>query len=128
VFIFAKTGDYRYNKHLIRVPYKRARDWGKRTWERNPLGADRGDVWLIYHFRGNMSVKGDSYDRSHIAPFPVELVDILMTLGSNEGDLVLDPFGGSGTVLFVAKEKNRDCVSIDIVEDYCKLQLRRIEE
>lgn len=47
--------------------------------------------------------------------------------GSNEGDLILDPFAGSGTTGFVAYGLNRKCIMIEIDQNYCKLIKDRIE-
>lgn len=47
--------------------------------------------------------------------------------GSNEGDLILDPFAGSGTTGFVAQGLKRKCVMIEINSDYCQLIKDRIE-
>ena len=40
---------------------------------------------------------------------------------SNEGDIILDPFSGSGTTCKMAKKKNRQYIGIDISEEYCAL-------
>jgi len=125
VFLFAKTREYTFNKDEIRVPYSREKYWGRRDWTPHPKGADKGDVWDIVHFRGNMSVKGDKYDRIGVATFPVELIDNLMKLGSNEGDMILDPFMGSGTTMDVARRLKRSCTGIEINEKYCKNIIKR---
>lgn len=45
---------------------------------------------------------------------PKELVEMLIFVGTNQGDIILDPFGGSGTTLKVANSMNRKCLSFDI--------------
>jgi site-specific DNA-methyltransferase (adenine-specific) len=45
---------------------------------------------------------------------------------SNDGDVVLDPFMGSGTVAKMAIKNNRKCVGIEISEEYCKIIKDRI--
>ena len=57
---------------------------------------------------------------------PVDLVRKLMLYSSNEGDLVLDPFMGSGTVAVVACMENRQYLGYEIVEDYCTLANTRV--
>jgi site-specific DNA-methyltransferase (adenine-specific) len=54
----------------------------------------------------------------HPAPFPSELVKNCILLSTNEGDIVLDPFSGSGTTCNVAKELNRNYIGFEISEDY----------
>ncbi len=45
---------------------------------------------------------------------------------SNQGDTILDPFGGSGTTAMVAKKLGRKAISIDISEKYCKMAIKRV--
>jgi len=57
---------------------------------------------------------------------PIVLEQAILA-GSNEGDLILDPFAGSGTTGFVANGLGRKCVMIEIEPDYCQLIKDRIE-
>jgi len=125
IFLLAKSKNYTFNKDKIRVPYSRDKYWGRRDWTPNPEGADRGDVWDIIHFRGNMSNKGDQYDRLGVATFPVQLIDLLIKLGSNKADILLDPFLGSGTTMDVARRLKRSCIGIEINPIYCKSIIKR---
>lgn len=81
------------------------------------LMANRRDVWKIRvrPFRG-----------AHFAVFPEELVELCILAGSNPGDVVLDPFCGSGTVGVVAKQMDRDFIGIDIKEEYVEMARNRI--
>ena len=47
---------------------------------------------------------------------------------SNNGDLVLDPFVGSGTTGVIAKRFNRRFIGIDIEKDFCELTIKRVNE
>jgi len=62
----------------------------------------------------------------HPAPFPVELPHRLINLYSYEGDVVLDPFCGSGTTAIAAIQNKRNYIGYDINEDYIELAKRRI--
>jgi site-specific DNA-methyltransferase (adenine-specific) len=64
----------------------------------------------------------------HPAPFPVELPYRLIQLYTFEGDVVLDPFVGSGTVCVAALKTNRRYVAYDIDKKYCDLAERRIKQ
>lgn len=55
------------------------------------------------------------------------VLEYAILAGSNEGDLILDPFAGSGTTGFVAAGLNRKCVMIEIDTNYCQLIKDRIE-
>lgn len=63
----------------------------------------------------------------HPAPFPVELPHRLINLYSYEGDVVLDPFCGSGSTCIAAIRNNRRYIGYDIKEEYIELSKRRID-
>lgn len=54
----------------------------------------------------------------HLCPFPFSLVEKIISIASNENDVVLDPFAGSGTVLAMAQIMGRRAVGIDVNEKY----------
>ncbi|WP_458403349.1 DNA-methyltransferase [Methanobrevibacter sp.] len=62
----------------------------------------------------------------HPAPFPLELPHRLINLYSYEGDIVLDPFCGSGTTCIAAVKNKRNYIAYDINEEYVKLAQNRI--
>lgn len=62
----------------------------------------------------------------HPAPFPVELALRVIRLYSYVGDVILDPFVGSGTTCVAAKQSGRHYVGYEIVEDYVNLSRRRL--
>jgi len=64
----------------------------------------------------------------HPAPFPVELPYRLIQLYTFEGEVVLDPFIGSGQAAIAAIKTQRHYVGYDINEEYVKLAERRIKE
>lgn len=63
---------------------------------------------------------------NHPAVFPEELARIHIQSWSNEGDLVLDPFIGSGTTAKVARDMNRHYIGFDVSEEYCKIAEGRL--
>jgi site-specific DNA-methyltransferase (adenine-specific) len=63
----------------------------------------------------------------HPAPFPEELPRRLIKLYSYPGDLVLDPFAGSGTTLVAAKRLGRASVGVEINPAFCKLMVRNVQ-
>ncbi|MEM7127413.1 MAG: site-specific DNA-methyltransferase [Chloroflexota bacterium] len=64
----------------------------------------------------------------HPAPFPVALADRVIRLYSYTGDVVLDPFSGSGTTCVAAHQADRHYIGYDIVEEYCQLAQQRIAQ
>jgi len=65
---------------------------------------------------------------AHPAMFPTELPYRIFKLFSYKGDVVLDPFNGSGTSTLVAERLNRRYIGIDISDDYCKKAEDRIQK
>lgn len=57
---------------------------------------------------------------------PIRLMAYLVTLGSREGDLVLDPFCGSGTTCIAAKILGRRYVGVELNADYCRIARARL--
>ena len=64
---------------------------------------------------------------SHPARFPEKLAEFFILSGSNPGDIVLDPFSGSGTTAVVASAHGRRWVGIDMNEVYCELAEERMK-
>lgn len=62
----------------------------------------------------------------HPAPFPTELPHRLINLYSYEGDVVLDPFCGSGTTCIAATKNKRNYIGYDIEEKYIQLSKSRL--
>jgi len=68
-----------------------------------------------------------SFDgESHQATFPEKLITPLILTSSKEGDLVLDPFSGSGTTLAVAKKYNRCYIGYELSLKYCEIIKKRL--
>lgn len=81
-----------------------------------------GNVWEFPRVRYRM----DEYE-NHPTQKPITLLERIIRASSNKGDLVLDPFAGTFTTSFVAKQLNRRSVGIELQEDYVKIGLRRLE-
>jgi DNA modification methylase len=68
----------------------------------------------------------ECYNRQHSATFPIALPQWFIKLFTSEGDVVLDPFVGSGTTCVAAKRLGRKYIGIDINEEYCNLAEQRL--
>ncbi len=64
----------------------------------------------------------------HRTEKPIELISYLVKTFSDEGNLILDPFLGSGTTAYCAKKLNRKCIGIEIEEKYCEIAARRCSQ
>ena len=67
----------------------------------------------------------DEYE-NHPTQKPIALLERIIKASSNEGDIVLDPFSGTFTTSYVAKQLNRKSIGIEIQEEYVKIGLRRL--
>ena len=84
----------------------------------------RDNVWLFD--TGYMRTTKDKIAYKHPAIFPEQLASDHILSWSNEGDLVLDPFMGSGTTAKMALLNGRNYIGIDISEEYCEIARKRI--
>lgn len=75
---------------------------------------------------GHWSIPPERRRNGHPAPFPEELIERLVKFYSYRGNLVLDMFGGSGTVAAVARRTGRHYLYIDSSPEYCALARRRV--
>ena len=113
-------------------------NWGKNT-TRLPDGTlkenkDRGrikeyglrfNIWYYAVGKGNSHKDDIAFE--HPATMPDDLAKDHILTWSNENDLVLDPFMGSGTTLKMAERFGRRWIGIDIVKKYCDLAIKRLE-
>lgn len=86
----------------------------------------RTNIWR--YTNGNGFTTKDKIAYKHPAIFPEKLVEDHISSWSNPGDIVLDPFGGSGTTAKIAYLMGRDWILIDAVRDYCNIARTRMEE
>ena len=72
-----------------------------------------------------MRHKARGIERSHPAPFPVDLVSEMLTAFSDPDDLVFEPFIGSGTQLISAQKNGRSCYGMELAPEYADVAVRR---
>jgi DNA modification methylase len=108
------------NGKLVRLPDGRCI---RKTHEFKPLGETgiRFNVWRINPEMSNTN-------RFHPAQFPEALARDHILSWSNEGDVVLDPFSGSGTTAKMSKHNGRRYIGIEISEDYCEIAAERLRQ
>jgi DNA modification methylase len=147
IFLLTKSREYFFNADAIREPHvtfseeskmKGGRNhFGKRggtpengknkgnanlhkgRWDQafHPLGRNKRTVW-------NISL--GKFRESHFAVFPEKLVECCTLAGTAKGDLVLDPFMGSGTTGVVARRLERHFLGIELVPSYAEMAMKRI--
>lgn len=131
LFYTKQPKDFKF--YEIRTPHKRCRicgtylkDYGGKTDQMHPFGALVSDVWTDIH-RIRHSVRRDE----HPCQLPVPLLERAILMSTDPGDIVLDPFLGTGTTAIAAKSLGRHFVGIDIDPEYSNLakeKLKRVKE
>jgi len=112
-------GDYKRDKNGHSV----MREGSDKRGLRSEWGG-RTNIWKI-NAGGGISAQ-DSVAFNHPAIFPEALARDHILSWSNEGDLVLDPFNGSGTTTKMAKHMGRRAIGIEMNETYCEIAAKRL--
>ena len=89
-----------------------------------PKFSPRNNIWK-YIVGGGFATK-DKFAHKHPAIFPEKLAEDHILSWSNEGDVVMDIFAGSGTTLKMAKINNRNYLGFEISEEYTKIAEERV--
>lgn len=107
-----------------RVPYMGGRYAGPKITKAKPwiwLDVDRMDTL-------NYQIAKDAKDEKHICPLQLDLIERAIRLWTNQGDVVLDPFAGIGSVPYKAVEMGRCGVGIELKDSYFKWACKYIED
>ncbi|MBN2556128.1 MAG: site-specific DNA-methyltransferase [Anaerolineales bacterium] len=88
----------------------------------------RSDWWLLSLATGSERIKDENGDKAHSTQKPESLLYRVILSSTNSGDVVLDPFMGSGTTGAVAKRLHRNWIGIEREEKYINLALDRINK
>ena len=112
----------------IRAPHKRCRlcngylkDYGGKKDQMHPFGALVSDVWTDIH-RIRHSVRRDE----HPCQLPIPLLERIVLMATDPGDIVLDPFLGTGTTAIAARSLGRHYVGIDLDPEYVSIANEKI--
>lgn len=143
IYFYSKTSHFRFNKifegyspttnidqifqarsrnSLGKPVYKTDQD-GKNVLLKTKLGVPLSDVWEIPYLNPKARERV-----GYPTQKPIILLEKIIKLVTNEGDLVLDPFCGSGTTLVAAKLLNRKFIGIDVSADAIALSRDRLEK
>lgn len=118
ILMFTKNPKkFTFNLDSIRVPQKYYRSVN------NMRGANPGNVWEFSHMH-----YCNKNRKKHPTQKPEGLYERMILASSNEGDTVLDPFLGSGTLLRVCQQTNRNGIGIDINPEYVEMARERLAE
>jgi site-specific DNA-methyltransferase (adenine-specific) len=128
---------FTFNADAVRVPSARQTTYADRranprgrvpddTWVLRPqedarLFPPHSDTWYISRLCGTFKER-----TGHPCQMPEAVLERIVRVSSNPGDLVLDPFAGSGTTLAVAKRLGRHYLGIELSEEYAEKVRRRL--
>lgn len=114
----------------IRAPHKRCRlckgflkDYGGKKDQMHPFGTLLSDVWTDIH-----RIRHKKRRDEHPCQLPIPLLERLILMSTNENDIILDPFIGTGTTAVAAKRLGRKYIGIDIDSLYIKITEKNLLE
>ena len=136
MFVFSKGKPKTFNPIKVECKYAGTKHWGKPTYhktngsglvsvEQKKINDTKIHGNIFMYDTAKASKKGEY--GGHPAPFPEALANDHILSWSNEGDMVLDPFMGSGTTGKMAIRNNRNFIGIELNEEYFKIAERRID-
>jgi site-specific DNA-methyltransferase (adenine-specific) len=129
ILFYAKN--QRENKfYKIRYPHKRCRkcgyllkDYGGKKKILHPFGPLVPDVWSDIH-----RIRHNKHRDPHPCQLPVHLLERLLLMSTDEGDVILDPFMGTGTTAVAAARLGRHVIGIDIDPQYVEITQRKLAQ
>jgi site-specific DNA-methyltransferase (adenine-specific) len=138
ILFFTKSDNYVFNSEDVRIPYlstsriEAARKTGilknGKRWFPNENGRLCPDVWEIPSVRLTEKVNGKTVKTLHPTPKPEEMIERMIKASSNEGDLVLDLFSGSGTTAIVSKKLDRSFIGCENNKEYYEYIVERLKD
>jgi len=118
----ANPKDFVFNDLDVRIPSARQTTYADRR--ANPVGKIPDDVWSFSRLCGTFNERV----RWHPCQMPERVLERIVRVSSKEGQVVLDPFSGSGTTCCVAARLRRRYLGLDISEKYVAASLKRLAE
>jgi DNA modification methylase len=120
VSFYTKTKSFKYDLTAVRDITDLKDYWVRYPERYSPQGKTPSRTWAIPIPRQGIWGESGNYLK-HACPLPVELIERILKLSSDAGDVVFDPFAGSGVVLATAKAMGRRFVGTDLSRGYRKL-------
>ncbi len=124
LFYFTKDAkEFTFNDKAVRIFSDREKEYHDQR--ANRMGRLPDDVWDEFP---RLSAKNGERMGFHPCQMPEGLMARIIRVSSNPGDLVVDPFAGSGTTLVTAKKLNRNYYGMELSEDYADGARERVEQ
>jgi DNA modification methylase len=134
IFLLSKSERYYFDSEAIKEPCKQ--DWGTRDRKNGKYHNDGTGLqphggleksYTMANKRSVWTVATRPYKGAHFATFPPALIEPCILAGSRPGDVVLDPFNGSGTTGQVALTHGRKYLGCELNPDYVELTRTRLD-
>ena len=119
IFLLSKSKNYYYDNEAIKEPTKESGAGSCSGVTKGNTTKNKRSVW---------TVNKKPYKGAHFATFPSELIEPCIKAGSQKGDIILDPFIGSGTTAMVAKSLGRHYIGCELHESYNDLIQNRVSQ
>lgn len=118
ILVFSKTENYTFNVDKVR-DFETLKKWWVRYPERyNPKGKTPTGIWKFeIPTQGSW---GKSY-KSHFCPLPEKMIEQILKITTQENDVVLDPFSGSGTVPSISQFMRRNYIGFELNREYINM-------
>jgi len=134
LFLLSKSNKYYFDNEAIKEPTvtkdntNRDRDSSKlnNTPGRSRSGGLKTNNYDMRNKRDVWNIPTKPFKGAHFAVMPEALVEPCILAGSRHGDLVLDPFTGSGTVAVVSLKNGRDFIGTELNPEYADIAVDRI--
>ncbi len=89
----------------------------------HPFGSLVSDVWTDIH-----RVKHNKYRDEHPCQLPIHLLERVILMSTDENDIVLDPFSGTGTTALAAKRLGRNYIGLEFDQSYAKIATNKLAQ
>jgi len=117
LYCVSDLDNYTFNLDDVRVPAKYPNQKKDGELKVNPKGKNPGDVWDIPKVTSGTG-RASPERTEHPAQYPEDVIERIIKASSDRGDVILDPFLGSGTTAKVARDLGRSCIGIELDENY----------
>ncbi|SRR6266498_3088733 len=124
ILFFSKDSTFKYYIDRIREPVELKRWWVKYPERYNPRGKDPSNIW---RFPIPTQGKWSNGFLRHFCPFPSSLVERIIDLTTDRGDVVLDTFSGSGVVLAQAECMDRNPIGFELSKEYVQAYYEKVQ-
>lgn len=128
LFYVKDNKQFKFNE--IRHPHKRnrksnilAKDYGGKKNMLHPYGPLVSDVWTDIH-----RVKHNKFRDEHPCQLPIHLLERIILMSTNENDIVLDPFNGTGTTAIAAKRLGRKYIGFELDKTYVEITKTKLAQ